>query len=63
MIALGAIVEWATNDSSISYDLAIMNLQFSSSKSVGDAIVITDSNGNGSLRLSRQAVLRLILSP
>ena len=47
VIALGATMDWATNDSSVSYDQAIMNLQFSSSKSAGDAIVITDSNGKG----------------
>ena len=47
VIALGATMDWATNDSSVAYDQAIMNLQFSSSKSAGDAIIITDSNGKG----------------
>ena len=44
VVALGATMDWATNDSSVAYDQAIMNLQFSSSKSAGDAIIITDSN-------------------
>ena len=47
VVALGATMDWATNDSSVSYDQAVMNLQFSSSKSAGDAIIITDSNGKG----------------
>jgi len=47
VVALGSTMDWATNDSSVSYTHSVMNLQFSSSKSAGDAIVITDTNGNG----------------
>ena len=47
VVALGSTMDWAKNDSSVSYTHAAMNLQFSSSKSAGDSIVITDTAGNG----------------
>ena len=47
VVALGATMDWATNDNSVVYDHATMNLQFSSSRSAGDAIIITDTKGNG----------------
>ena len=47
VVALGSTMDWAKNDSSVSYTHAAMNLRFSSSKSAGDSIVITDTEGNG----------------
>ena len=47
VVALGSTMDWAKNDSSVSYTHAAMNLRFSSSKSAGDSIVITDTAGNG----------------
>ncbi|MBQ7345690.1 MAG: carbohydrate-binding domain-containing protein, partial [Oscillospiraceae bacterium] len=47
VVALGSTMDWAANDTSVSYTHATMNLQFSSSKSAGDSIVITDTAGNG----------------
>ncbi len=47
VVALGSTMDWAENDSSVSYTHATMNLQFSSSRSAGDSIVITDTEGNG----------------
>ena len=47
VIAMGSTMDWVENDSSVSYDQATMNLQFSSSKSAGDAVVVVDSTGKG----------------
>ena len=47
VVALGSTMDWAENDSSISYTHATMNLQFSSSRSAGDSIIVTDAEGNG----------------
>lgn len=47
VVALGSTMDWVETDNTVVYDQATMNLQFSSSKSAGDAIVITDTQGNG----------------
>ncbi len=47
VVALGSTMDWVENDTSVVYDQATMNLQFSSSKSAGDAIIVTDTTGKG----------------
>ncbi len=45
VVALGSTMDWAESDQSLDYDASTMNLRFSSSRSAGDAIVVTDSDG------------------
>lgn len=45
VVALGSNMDWAESDRTLTYDAATMNLKFSSSRSAGDAIIITDSAG------------------
>lgn len=46
VVALGSTMDWAESDRTALNDQGTMNLRFSSSKSAGDAIIITDTEGN-----------------
>ena len=46
VVALGSTMDWAKSDGSADQGQAVMNLQFASSQSADEAIIITDLEGN-----------------